>query len=55
MKVFRLVVSDRRYSKGRYKHTLAHYGKDEKEVMAEFGINHSYLKVHSIKEVYNGY
>ncbi|HFZ8394737.1 TPA: hypothetical protein ACIPBC_001672 [Salmonella enterica subsp. enterica serovar Saintpaul] len=52
MKLFRLVVSDRRSSKDRSKYTLAHYGKDENEVMAEFGINHHYLEVYSIKEVY---
>lgn len=55
MKVFRLVVSDKRLGNNTSRSLLAHYGKDEKEVMAEFGINHSYLKVHSIKEVHNGY
>lgn len=52
MKLFRLLVSDLRSSKDRSKYPVAHYGKDENEVMAEFGINHSYLKVYSIKEVY---
>ncbi|ASU01515.1 hypothetical protein P47N_0061 [Bacteriophage T5-like saus47N] len=55
MKVFRLVVSDKRLGNNTSRFLLAHYGKNEKEVMAEFGINHSYLKVYSIKEVYNGY
>lgn len=55
MKVFRLLVSDKRLGKNTSKSLLAHYGKNENEVMAEFRINHSYLKVHSIKEVYNGY
>ena len=54
MKVFRLVVSDKRLGNNTSRSLLAHYGRDEKEVIAEFGINHSYLKVHSIKEVYNG-
>ncbi|WMT11160.1 hypothetical protein BFINDDAI_00073 [Salmonella phage EH2] len=52
MKLFRLKVSGLRSSKDRKKYPLAHYGKDENEVMAEFGINHPYLKVYSIKEVY---
>lgn len=55
MKVFRLVVSDKRLGKNTSKSSIAHYGKSENEVMAEFGISHSYLKVYSIKEVYNGY
>ena len=55
MKVFRLVVSDKRLGKHTSKSLLAHYGKNEKEVMAEFSTNHLYLKVHTIKEVYNGY
>lgn len=52
MKLFRLTVSDRRSSKDRSKYQVAHYGKSENEVMAEFGINHSYLIVYSVKEVH---
>lgn len=55
MKVFRLVVSDKRLGKNTSKFLLAHYGKNWDEVMVEFSTNHPYLKVHSIKEVYNGY
>lgn len=55
MKVFRLIVSDKRLGKNTPKSLLAHYGKNRDEVMAEFNTNHPYLKVHSIKEVYNGY
>lgn len=55
MKVFRLVVSDKRLGKNTSKSLLAHYGKNWDEVMVEFSTNHPYLKVHSIKEVYNGY
>lgn len=52
MKLFRLKVSDVRPGKDRSKYLIAHYGKDENEVMAELGINHSYLRVYSIKEIY---
>ncbi|EJP0904601.1 hypothetical protein NVD66_002241 [Salmonella enterica] len=52
MKLFRLMVSDRRSSKDRSKYPVAHYGKDENDVMGEFGINHPYLLVYSVKEVH---
>lgn len=52
MKLFRLEVNDSRSSKDRNKYLIARYARDENEVMAELGINHRYLNIYSIKEVY---